>query len=169
MHAIFIDARRGISLWLSHSPDLLTKPLLGSQCPCSAPSATGVLQHFILVCSSDTYTLSFGCSPIENKTTTDFVNPTPGAPVPGRCRGRIEQGDCFHGQRRVGEQLGGPRAHCLPGKRSSRGRTQQISKLNDIHHHHQCTSVAFLSNLDAFTLVILGIIAYGEVAMERSD
>ena len=29
---------------------MLTKPLLGSQGPCSAPSATGALEHFILVC-----------------------------------------------------------------------------------------------------------------------
>ena len=31
------------------SPDLLTKPMLGSEGPCSAPSAAGALEHFILV------------------------------------------------------------------------------------------------------------------------
>ena len=41
------------ALWLSLarslSPDLLTKPLLGSQGPCSAQSVVPALQHFILV------------------------------------------------------------------------------------------------------------------------
>ena len=36
-----------LSLFLS---GMLTKPLLGSQGPCSTPSATGALEHFILVC-----------------------------------------------------------------------------------------------------------------------
>ena len=41
------------ALWLSLaralSPDLLSKPLLGSQGPCSAQSVVPALQHFILV------------------------------------------------------------------------------------------------------------------------
>ena len=39
-----------LSLALSLSPDLLTKPLLGSQGPCSARSIATALQHFIQLC-----------------------------------------------------------------------------------------------------------------------
>ena len=45
---------------LSLSPDLLTKPLLGSQGPCSAQSGATALQHFILVCGRGSADLEIG-------------------------------------------------------------------------------------------------------------
>ena len=45
------------SLWLSQalsgSPNLLTKPLLGSQGPCSARSVATALQHFNQPCQGE--------------------------------------------------------------------------------------------------------------------
>ena len=48
-HSLTLSGALWLSLARSLSPDLLTKPLLGSQGPCSAQSVVPALQHFILV------------------------------------------------------------------------------------------------------------------------
>ena len=54
--ALWLNLALSGSLWLSQalsgSPNLLTKPLLGSQGPCSARSSATALQHFLQPCLS---------------------------------------------------------------------------------------------------------------------